>query len=1091
MYKYWYGTFVALLFVGFGASVLEAADDAYIKRDGAKWTIGTATVERVISMEGGKLLLESFKNKATGREMIPNGVGAEEFSFSLGDATNRFSGASGGFRIVDSKKSRLKNGERKLDITLQREGLQVTKSYVVYPKSSIIREWLTFKNAGTGPLIVIDPAFLNIIARCGDPSSLDFNWMTGGGNSLGSWKLRTESLTVGNPRKFDSYEPFPIDPADGSFPGDGVNVSILQNDRQIWPESGWQYLPHNGGVIKHFDVSVDVAAGDKLVFVVNMNKDIYFDTTEFDPTITYADGESHTASKEFSKEQGKNGWRYQYIENGKFIDLVYYSERNQWRKEKDNAAGIPFVGVSNQHPDPSQDSARVWIAPKAGRVHITGDARNIENIADATYGFRPGSSSYAPWYAIYGKDTKNGLFIGWDYFGHWKSSFEVEKNSAVNIKLVVAGFKKTLAPGESFITPKAFVGLFKDDLDNAGNECLDWQYNYLWDYTRDGWFPAIRMLGYWWNGTGWGQPGVGWLGGNPDWDSTFRKVFRVADLMRYCGADVYHRDWGWWDKAGDWNGPDWRTTINYLRKYDMGQLIYAFLYTVDLDSKVAKEHPEWVIGNCLDMSKPEVVEFMKGQLDNFVSKWGNFEWRNDSIFLASRDGDDTVLLSQDQGLRQVIQGFLDKHPKCAFQAVNGGGSYAGYDYTRFSSSLSFSDGAVGILRNYYASLLFPPDKTSDIPDFWRPDNYDQSIWRGLLCINFDMSGDTTDPQKLDGIRELIDIYHYLQKNDVVGRWVKVYRPMITGDDPTMYLQRLSGDRKRGIIIPKHQATAVITIRPKGLLPSETYLVSFQESQATEKRTGADLMANGVKIEKMLPGELIYLNLPMHPGSKLDTIPPSAPTNAVKRLGENMGYPGVELAWKQGSDNNWISYCEVFRNGISIDKVSKGEFYFDHSAGADLAANYEIRTVDGAVNVSQKIAAAGPPANPARVYDDSPSGGITFTGDWEKKTDQIYAYNGTLTFSNQKGATAELTFEGKEVLWFTKLGADCGKAEVSIDGGIPEVVDTYSADDIWGVCIYRKALPIAGKHTLRINVLEEKAARASNTFVYIDGIRAEQ
>ena len=48
--------------------------------------------------------------------------------------------------------------------------------------------------------------------------------------------------------------------------------------------------------------------------------------------------------------------------------------------------------------------------------------------------------------------------------------------------------------------------------------------------------------------------------------------------------------------------------------------------------------------------------------------------------------------------------------------------------------LQFSDGAVGILRNYYASLLFPPDKIDDIPDVWNPDQYDKATWRGLLCI---------------------------------------------------------------------------------------------------------------------------------------------------------------------------------------------------------------------------------------------------------------------------------------------------------------------------------------------------------------------
>ena len=55
----------------------------------------------------------------------------------------------------------------------------------------------------------------------------------------------------------------------------------------------------------------------------------------------------------------------------------------------------------------------------------------------------------------------------------------------------------------------------------------------------------------------------------------------------------------------------------------------------------------------------------------------------------------------------------------------------------------------------------------------------------------------------------------------------------------------------------------------------------------------------------------------------------------------------------GTDNNWISYYEVFRNGIAIDRVAKGTYYFDHSAGGDLAAKYEVRTVDGAGNASGK------------------------------------------------------------------------------------------------------------------------------------------
>ncbi|MCL5098316.1 MAG: hypothetical protein M1608_12480 [Candidatus Omnitrophica bacterium] len=1061
--------------------------DAYVRQQGSQWTMGTSALEKVVALEGGQFRLTSLKNKSSGYELIPAGAESDEFLVSLGTAADQWDGGRGGWQLVGTQERRLAQGELQLDITLRGGPLLVTKSYVIYPGSSIIREWVTYQNADIKPIQVVDPAFLNLQVRNGKPEALDFLWMTGGENDPGSWDLRTEKLSSGKTRAFDSYEPFPFG-SEPKFAGDGIKARIMLNDRQVWPKSGWQYVA-NALVRTNFDFTVDLAAGDKLIFQVNMNGNVGNDTTEFDPTITDENGESCTASQQFSGKQGKNNWQYQYIKNGKFIDMVYDAPNGKWRRE--GSTDIPWISADSQHPDGGQDAVRVWTASKAGRVRVTGSVCNTGNggSGGSHYGFRPGTSSYAPWYALYNRDTQEGVFIGWDYFGHWTSSFGLSQDGAVKVQLKVAGHHQILEPGASVTTPKAFVGLYRSDLDNAGNECLDWQYRYLWDYTRNDWFPAIRMQGFWPKGTSWGS---NWAGGGADFASTYRKIFRVADLMRYCGADVYHRDWGWWDRAGDWNGPDFRSANVYLRKNGMGMLIYAFLYTVDPQSKVAREHPDWVVGgSTLDMSRPEVVEFMKGQLDGFVERWGRLEWRNDSFFTCPLNPhDDTPLLGQDQGFRRVIQGFLDRHPDCAFQSVNGGGNYGGYDYTRFSSSFSFSDGAVGVLRNYYAALLFPPDKTSDIPEVSPPYDYDKATWRGKLCINFDMYGDTWDPAKLEGVRQLVDIYHYLQHEGVVGRWVKVYRPLITGDDPTMYFERLSGDRRRSILIPKHPAPGPVVIKPKGLLPSENYFVSFQEATEISKRTGADLMAKGIEIQKMLPGELIYLNLPLHPGSKLDTEPPTAPTRATKRWAENMGYPGLELSWKKARTTTGISYYDVYRGGVYLDRVAKGTYYFDHSAGADLAADYEICAVDGAGNASAKTVATGPIARLSSIFDDAAGGGISFTGEWQRQSQLEPAYCGTIAFAKEKGATAELTFQGKKILWFAKLGDDCGKAQVSIDDVPVEVVDTYSADDIWGACVFQKELPNGGTHTLRISVLGERSRRSKGDAVYVDGVRAE-
>jgi hypothetical protein len=180
-------TFVLLLV---SQCLAETSQDAYITTHGTEWTLGSASVEMTIALRNGMLVTTGFKNKANGHELAP-------------------SDSTGPWTLVDARTSKLKQGEFQLDLTLRQEGLAETKSYVVYPGSSVIRQWAELKNVGSVPLKVSDPEFLNFSARLGDPASVDFDWMTGGDNAHGSWVLKTEKLIADKPRNFDSNYPFP------------------------------------------------------------------------------------------------------------------------------------------------------------------------------------------------------------------------------------------------------------------------------------------------------------------------------------------------------------------------------------------------------------------------------------------------------------------------------------------------------------------------------------------------------------------------------------------------------------------------------------------------------------------------------------------------------------------------------------------------------------------------------------------------------------------------------------------------------------------------------------------------------------------
>jgi len=169
------------------AAFATRSGDGYISRTGNMWTLGTAKIERKIALSKGRFYTTSLKNKISGRNMVPPGAMSEELRLVVDG--QEISGTGGGWKLVEARDHLLAQGEIQLDVTLRKGSLQATKTYVVYPGSSIIREWANFKNVGSAALTITDPRFLNLTAKLGATDSVDFNWMAGGDNRPGSWVL--------------------------------------------------------------------------------------------------------------------------------------------------------------------------------------------------------------------------------------------------------------------------------------------------------------------------------------------------------------------------------------------------------------------------------------------------------------------------------------------------------------------------------------------------------------------------------------------------------------------------------------------------------------------------------------------------------------------------------------------------------------------------------------------------------------------------------------------------------------------------------------------------------------------------------------
>jgi hypothetical protein len=808
----------ATIAVSVGVTAEDPGGDAYVRAEtaslpDAKWVLGTSRMERTLTLAGGRFLLTSFLNKAMNppREYV-QGCVSREFSVTVNGEI--CAGAKGGWKLDTWSTKRLPQGESALAMRLTNSLLVVTRHFVVYPGTAVVREWTTYENAGVQDVTVSEAAFLDMTLMSEDcKAGLTFGHITGGKAYDGAQRLVTEKV-----------------------------------------------------------------ASD------------------------YANTFACTAS-----------------------------------------------------------------------------------------------SDHLPFMILYDEAARHGFFFGWDYLGPWAAPLGAAEGPAFHCGLVLAGYTRTLKPGERFDTPLVFTGCFVGDLDDMGNQVLDWQYQYLWEHKHAAYFAQPRYA------VDWPAPWVNTGGGEENWGCRLALDLYYTDLARYAGAGVLWDDAGWYDAWGSWNGPDFGETVRYLDKYGMKLKVWfpTFLRTagsqVDHDLAGAMK----MLDSSIDQSGPAATQWQLELLDRKIREWGGFQWRYD---IAPGAGSDP--LAADQEFRRLNRVFLAAHPDQGIDACFGGGNWIGVELASYSDSGEMTDGGTRDYSGYHSSLFIPPDLLHNVVYF----SYEQgrkaySIhndriqlrmdpdWYGDLASKKGYSLKATHPAgstlaippeavpHLEALRKDWDLYRYLVHEQVAGRWGHVFRPKLDGDDPVLYFQRMNRDGTKGVLLttrsfaqPQQMPTGAVTMFPKGLVQDLKFDVRFDIERRVEKRLGADLMARGITFEDLKPGEIIYLNLAGHPGSGNDTTPPGPPRHVTKRIATNIHTQGVEVRWEPGEDNHWLSGYEAFRvepggTRVGLGRVSKGTYAFDHSRpGTELiSCRYEVRAIDGDGNVSRFVKAKLAAGEPERHH----------------------------------------------------------------------------------------------------------------------------
>jgi hypothetical protein len=212
--------------------------DGYIRREGNEWIFGTSTVERRVRLDDGRLYLVSLRNKLTGHEYQDAGTWPAEIRFSIDSAD--VSASSWRWKLRGEHAAQGSQGTLQLDIELESASIRVTKHYVVYPQTSVIREWLTLENISGKIMRVNNVDFFHTRLLGSIAQHLEFNYLTGGGNYNGSQLLKTEPMGPRYQRTLDSNG--------GVQPGNYSSylplVFLLNRNAAEGIAVGWDYLGH-------------------------------------------------------------------------------------------------------------------------------------------------------------------------------------------------------------------------------------------------------------------------------------------------------------------------------------------------------------------------------------------------------------------------------------------------------------------------------------------------------------------------------------------------------------------------------------------------------------------------------------------------------------------------------------------------------------------------------------------------------------------------------------------------------------------------------------------------------------------------------
>ena len=270
----------------------------------------------------------------------------------------------------------------------------------------------------------------------------------------------------------------------------------------------------------------------------------------------------------------------------------------------------------------------------------------------------------------------------------------------------------SLASKEVFKTPELALTYSEEGLSGASRNFHRWARNYKIAHGNK---PRKILLNSW--------EGVYFDINEPGMDQM------MADIA-YMGGELFVMDDGWFGEKylrltdncalGDWkvdrnklpNGIGWLVERADAHGISFG--IWIEPEMTNTKSELYEKHPDWIVCHpnrtpitgrggtqlILDMSNPEVQDFVFGVVDNIMQetpntyyiKWdANFEIQNFGSKYLSADNQSHLYVDYHLGLRKTLERIRAKYPDLVIQCCSSGGGRVNYGLMPYFDEFWVSD----------------------------------------------------------------------------------------------------------------------------------------------------------------------------------------------------------------------------------------------------------------------------------------------------------------------------------------------------------------------------------------------------------------